>query len=134
MGTTTILEIVEFEEDATDTVKFSLLNDALDEFELGMAGKFLVSLTTGTVSLSSTQCRNRILDASGALSGNAVIELPASRVGFWVIKNGTTNAFTVDVTLSGGGAGTRVTQSTCIWIYADGLDVYPIPNTGSTKL
>lgn len=134
MATTTILGVTLFATDASDTSKYVLFNDALNEFEDGITEKHDLALTTGTETVTALEASNRILDATGTLTGNTVVELPASRVGVWVFKNGTTGAFTVDVTINGGGAGTRITQGSTTWIYADAADVFPIPNTGTTKL
>ena len=49
---------------------------------------------------------------SGALAGNTLLQLPASVGGIWIVKNGTSGAYTVTVQTVSAGASAVITQGT----------------------
>ena len=98
-------------------------------FGLGRSNSFaytLLSLTVtgGTLTLSSTQAANTIQTYAGVLTSNQVIVVP-STVQLYTITNNTTGSFTFTVkTASVGAAAVTVAQGTSLVLVCDGTNVY----------
>lgn len=100
-----------------------ILDDAI-------AGKLDVSTTGGTTTLTGTpaapQAQKMFLNITGVLVSNATIEIPVAaatgRNRIYVVKNGTTGAFTLTVKKVGG-TGVPVTQGTKALLLYDGSDI-----------
>src|SRR5689334_18289768 len=122
------LEVGQASKEATINGDFDLLGSAI-------AGRFPISTPGGTTTLTGTpaapQAQNLFLDVSGTLTSNATIEIPVAagtgRNRIYVVKNGTSGAFTLTVKKVGG-TGVTVTQgSTAILLY-DNSDIVKIAN------
>lgn len=90
---------------------------------------FVQNLTSGIVALTSTggsqtltnvQYGCGILSLTGTLASNCTLVLPTS--GVWVVRNGTTGAFTVTCKTAAG-TGVLISQGTSDQIYADGTNI-----------
>ena len=101
-----------------------------NSFGLGRSNSFaytLLSLTVtgGTLTLSSTQAANTIQTYRGALGSNQIVIVP-STVQLYTITNNTSGSsysFTVK-TAAGGGATVVVPQSSSLVLICDGTNVY----------
>jgi hypothetical protein len=92
-----------------------------DQFDAAIAGRQTKSVTTADVTLTTTEARNKILEFSGALTGNRAVIVPtATRT--YLVYNGCTGAFTLTVKTSGG-TGVVVNQGDRVWLYCDGTNV-----------
>jgi hypothetical protein len=95
------------------------LFDMLDRAHSGIA----ISTTGGDTTLSNVdytvdQAKAETLEVSGTLSSNATIIIPNAKKKY-IVKNGTSGAFTLSVKTSGGSAIT-VTQGSTATVYCDG--------------
>lgn len=85
---------------------------------------------SANVTLSDTETQNRILEFTGALTGNITVFFQAV-VDEWIVYNGTTGAFTLTIALSGtGGASFTVGQGKRCIVYADATNMLRVtPDT-----
>jgi hypothetical protein len=107
-----------------------ILNDnviALIDDAIG--GTASISTTGGTTTLSTNdgsadQARNKVLDVTGSLGSDALIEVPAVSKTY-LVRNGTSGSFTVEVLVNGqsAGAGVEVPQGDTQLLYCDGSNV-----------
>lgn len=83
-----------------------------------------LSVTGGTLTLSSTQAANTIQEYAGALTSNQIVVVP-STVQLYTFTNNTTGSFIFTVkTAVVGGATVTVTQGTSLVLICDGTNVY----------
>ena len=95
-----------------------------------------VTSVSGTVALTATQYQALILNITGTLTANVTYQVPSTVGGQWIVKNGTTGAYTL--TISSGGAGTSVVvpQGYSTVVVSDGTnitraDTTPVTAAGS---
>lgn len=75
------------------------------------------------VVLTAAEAVNGILEFTGVLTGNISVIVPTSPTRSWIVKNGTTGAYTLTVkTVSG--SGVLCTQGKNAVVYTDGANVY----------
>lgn len=90
--------------------------------------QFALSVTGGTVTLSSTQASNTIQEYSGVLTSNQIIVVP-STVQLYTFTNNTTGSFNFTIkTAVVGGATITLAQGSSLVVICDGTNVY---NAGS---
>lgn len=100
-----------------------------DSFGYGQSNTFAytllaLSVTGGTLTLSSTQASNTIQTYSGVLTSNQTVIVP-STVQLYTITNNTSGSFTLTVkTAVGGGAVAIIPQSSSLVLTCDGTNVY----------
>ena len=83
-----------------------------------------VSVTGGTLTLSSAQAANTIQLYAGTLTSNQIVVVP-STVQLYSITNNTTGSYTFSVrTAVSGGATVTVAQGTSLIVVCDGTNVY----------
>lgn len=104
---------------AIANVDFTLIEQAI-------AGYTTYPVTGGTVTLTasngaSDQARNAMINVTGVLTSAATIVVP-SQTKNWVFFNGTSGAFGLTISASGG-TGTAITQGKNAWLYCDGTNV-----------
>ena len=79
--------------------------------------------------LSSTlgQLQSMVVIASGTLTANSTLTLPATYQGRWVIKNSTTGAYTLTVKTAAAGTNKTVVvpKDYAITVYSNGTDIIP---------
>lgn len=118
---------VSSEFDDTKVATYNALAQILDD---AIAGKLDVSTTGGTTTLTGTpaapQAQKMFLNVSGTLASNATIEIPVAvgtgRNRIYVVKNGTTGAFTLTVKKVGG-TGVTVGQGNTAFLLYNGTDI-----------
>jgi hypothetical protein len=87
----------------------------------GGAGNTLLDIDNGALTGTA---QNRIIELTGSISGNRVIQFPLLTENFYIIKNGTTGAYTVQLkAVSGSGATVTfsATDKGYKLIYLDGV-------------
>jgi hypothetical protein len=93
-----------------------------------------VSVTGGTLTLSSVQAANTIQLYSGALTSNQIVVVP-STVQLYSITNNTTGAYSFTVkTAVSGGATVTVSQNTSLILVCDGTNVYNAASGSSSSI
>jgi hypothetical protein len=110
-----------------------------NSFGLGRSNTFAytllsLSVTGGTLTLSSTQAANTIQSYSGTLTSNEIVIVP-STVQLYTITNNTTGSYTFTVkTVIGGGATVTVAQGTSLVLICDGTNVYNAASGSSSSI
>jgi len=93
-----------------------------------------LSLTGGTITLTTAQASNTIQTYSGALLSNQIIIVP-STVQLYTVTNNTTGAFSLTIKTSAvGGATVVVAQNTSLVLVCDGTNVYNAASGSATTL
>jgi hypothetical protein len=111
------------------------LDNQMGLLENAIAKRQALATTGGTTTLNTVngaddQSRSLCLDLSGNLASNAIIVVP-SLSKMYLVRNGTTGAFTVTVK-TGAGTGIVIPQDgTVIALYCDGTNVNSIAITGT---
>ena len=93
-------------------------------------GSTPISITGGTTALTTLQAAYPIIIISGALTSNAIVNIPAY-ASEWVIINNTSGAYTLQVKTPSG-TGVPIAQGTGQSIYGDGTNIYYATSTGIT--
>jgi hypothetical protein len=99
-------------------------NTSILDAALGGTTSFNVTgIGTTPVVLTATQYQKLILNFTGTLSANVNYRIPSGVGGQWVVRNGSTGAFTL--TISSGGLGTsfEVPQGSVRTVYSDGTNI-----------
>ena len=93
-----------------------------------------LSVSGGTVTLSSTQAANIIQEYSGALGSNQIIVLPPT-VQLYAVSNNTTGAYTLTFKTAAIGANVVVVpQGTSLILICDGTNVYNAASGSASSL
>jgi hypothetical protein len=110
-----------------------------DTFGIGRSNSFVytqlaLTVTGGTLTLTSVQAANTIQFYSGALTSNQVVVVP-STVQLYSITNSTTGAFTFVVrTASAGAATVTISQGDSLIVICDGTNVYNAASGSSSSI
>lgn len=108
-------------------------------FGLGRSNSFVytqlaVTVTGGTLTLSSVQAANTIQFYSGVLTSNQIVVVP-STVQLYSVTNNTTGSFTFTVqTAVSGGATVSVSQGSSLLMVCDGTNVYNAASGSSSAI
>ena len=108
-------------------------------FGLGRSNTFAytqlaLSVTGGTLTLSSVQAANTIQIYSGVLTSNQIVVVP-STVQLYTFTNNTTGSYTFTVkTAVGGGATVVIAQGTSLVLICDGTNVYNAASGSSSSI
>ncbi len=119
--TTTLLQLLLQETGNNNNSWGQLLNDTLLRIEKAISDDQSVVTTGGDTTLTNDESLNAILAVSGVLVSNANIIVP-TRTKAWIVKNGTSGAYTVTVKTSAG-TGIVVPQGESALLYCDGTNV-----------
>jgi hypothetical protein len=93
-----------------------------------------LTVTGGTLTLSSVQAANTIQFYSGVLTSNQIVIVPPT-VQLYSITNSTTGAFTFTVKTAASGAATvTVSQGTSLVLICDGTNVYNAASGSSSSI
>ena len=128
-----------------DATKIATLNALVQILDDSIAGSLAISITTADVVLTGTpaapQAQHLFLNVSGALTGNRAITVPVTATGvgkacLYIVKNGTSGAFTLTFKLAGGTGATIGQGSTAICFF-DGTDIvklFEVKSAGTTAM
>jgi hypothetical protein len=105
------------------------VNADLNVIDAALGGTTALSLTTGASTLSVSQYQKLILSITGALVANVTYSIPSTVGGFWIVRNATTNAFSVTIANTGGGANVVVPQGSVQLVYSDGTNIRSVGAT-----
>ena len=128
-GTDTIDGNVSQQLQLTESISLVSNGSNWNSFGLGRSNSFAytllaLSVTGGTLTLSSAQAANTIQTYAGVLASNEIVIVP-STVQLYTITNNTTGSFTFTVkTAVGGGSVVVVPQSSSLVLICDGTNVY----------
>lgn len=112
--------------DVANSGVFQLLEDAIAKLTaIATTGG---STTLTTANGASDQARCLCLDITGVLVSNSTIICPAKEK-LYLIRNGTTGAFTVTLKTAAG-TGIAVAQGSLVMLYCDGVNVVTVGITG----
>lgn len=93
-----------------------------------------LSVTGGTLTLSSTQASNTIQEYAGILTSNQIVVVP-STVQLYTFTNNTTGSYTFTVkTAVVGGATVTIAQGTSLVLVCDGTNVYNAASGSSSAI
>lgn len=107
----------------------ALLNTGtFDQLDLAIAGRSPRSVTGGTLDLSAspppsgpTAALHAILDITGTLVSNQIVQVP-NLSKMWVVRNGTTGAFSLTFKTPAGAASTAIPQGGWAQVWCDGAN------------
>ena len=105
------------------------VNADMNVIDAALGGTTALSLTTGASTLSVSQYQKLILSITGALVADVTYSIPSTVGGFWIVRNATTNAFSVTIANTGGGANVVVPQSSVQLVYSDGTNIRSVGAT-----
>jgi microcystin-dependent protein len=100
----------------------NILNANLDLIDSGLAGQHAVSTTGGTTTLGDTEYIKRIINVTGTLSSNAIIQFP-NKSGFWIVRNGTTGGSYTVTAKTASGSAVDIIRGGFTLVWCDGNDV-----------
>lgn len=138
-GTDTIDGNVSQQLQLTESISLVSNGSNWNSFGLGRSNSFAytllaLSVTGGTLTLSSAQAANTIQTYAGVLTSNQIVIVP-STVQLYTITNNTTGSFTFTVkTAVGGGATVIVPQSSSLVLICDGTNVYNAASGASSSI
>ena len=124
-STSTRLKLELMADGENDTTWGGKNNTNLEIMEAALAGTTSVATTGGTyvladVDYTDDEAKRCILDVTGTLSSNAIIEIP-NRSKTYKVFNRTTGAYTVSVKTNAGSA-IAVTQASSVEVWCDASD------------
>jgi hypothetical protein len=85
-------------------------------------------LTGGTVVLTAAEASNNVINLSGALTSNLIVELPTTAQRMYSVTNGTTGEFTTSIKVTGKTPTVLVAQGKRNIVYVNGLGAYDAIN------
>lgn len=111
-----------------------LLNtDVIDVFDNAIAGRYALATTGGTTTLTQAQHNSAIIDITGTLSSNAIVQvLNLSKM--WLVRNANTGSFTTTFKTSGGSASDAIPQGATALVWCDGSNVVRVGIIGNDEL
>lgn len=93
-----------------------VLDSLFTQMDLNQGGRLTVAVAGIDITLTSDDTQNVFLNLSGTLSANIVLNFPATQGGWFLINNGTTGAYTIQVKPTGG-SGVYITQNAVSMVF-----------------
>lgn len=115
------LLVTNMENGSHDNTWGDVINANNDIFDAKLGATMAIVTTGGTTILTTDEERVAIIEVTGTLASNAVIQL-SGRGGTWLVKNGTTGAFTLTLKLSTS-SGAAIPQGSTSVIYCNGVNI-----------
>jgi hypothetical protein len=113
-----------FEQPAAGSSNWDVPNNAnFGYIDICFGGALALSATSGTTALTQAQCRNIYFNVTGALVGNVTYTIPSGVSGQFIIKNSTTNSYTLTIASAGGGSSVVVDQNKTNIVFSDGTNI-----------
>ena len=121
--------------DKTNT-NLNIVNTAIAGYvEQSIAGGAATTTLTITDGAATSVAQNAVIKLTGSITGNQVVTIPDSIEKVYIITNGTSGAFTVQVkTVSGTGVTFGVSEKTTKLFYSDGTNIVDAGFSGGTDL
>jgi hypothetical protein len=121
--------------DKTNT-NLNIVNTAIAGYvEQSIAGGADTTTLTITDGAATSVAQNAVIKLTGSITGNQVVTIPDSIEKVYIITNGTSGAFTVQVkTVSGTGVTFGVSEKTTKLFYSDGTNIVDAGFSGGTDL
>jgi len=121
--------------DKTNT-NLNIVNTAIAGYvEQSIAGGADTTTLTITDGAATSVAQNAVIKLTGSITGNQVVTIPDSIEKVYIITNGTSGAFTVQVkTVSGTGVIFGVSEKTTKLFYSDGTNIVDAGFSGGTDL
>ena len=110
--------------DKTNT-NLNIVNTAIAGYvEQSIAGGAATTTLTITDGAATSVAQNAVIKLTGSITGNQIVTIPDSIEKVYIITNGTSGAFTVQVkTASGSGVTFGVSEKTTKLLYSDGTNI-----------
>jgi len=110
--------------DKTNT-NLNIVNTAIAGYvEQSIAGGAATTTLTITDGAATSVAQNAVIKLTGSITGNQIVTIPNSIEKVYIITNGTSGAFTVQVkTVSGSGVTFGVSEKTTKLLYSDGTNI-----------
>jgi len=121
--------------DKTNT-NLNIVNTAIAGYvEQSIAGGAATTTLTITDGAATSVAQNAVIKLTGSITGNQIVTIPNSIEKVYIITNGTSGAFTVQVkTVSGSGVTFGVSEKTTKLFYSDGTNIVDAGFSGGTDL
>jgi len=121
--------------DKTNT-NLNIVNTAIAGYvEQSIAGGAATTTLTITDGAATSVAQNAVIKLTGSITGNQIVTIPDSIEKVYIITNGTSGAFTVQVkTVSGTGVTFGVSEKTTKLFYSDGTNIVDAGFSGGTDL
>ena len=121
--------------DKTNT-NLNIVNTAIAGYvEQSIAGGAATTTLTITDGAATSVAQNAVIKLTGSITGNQIVTIPDSIEKVYIITNGTSGAFTVQVkTASGSGVTFGVSEKTTKLFYSDGTNIVDAGFSGGTDL
>ena len=121
--------------DKTNT-NLNIVNTAIAGYvEQSIAGGADTTTLTITDGAATSVAQNAVIKLTGSITGNQIVTIPDSIEKVYIITNGTSGAFTVQVkTVSGTGVTFGVSEKTTKLFYSDGTNIVDAGFSGGTDL
>jgi len=121
--------------DKTNT-NLNIVNTAIAGYvEQSIAGGAATTTLTITDGAATSVAQNAVIKLTGSITGNQIVTIPDSIEKVYIITNGTSGAFTVQVkTVSGSGVTFGVSEKTTKLFYSDGTNIVDAGFSGGTDL
>ena len=110
--------------DKTNT-NLNIVNTAIAGYvEQSIAGGADTTTLTITDGAATSVAQNAVIKLTGSITGNQIVTIPDSIEKVYIVTNGTSGAFTVQVkTVSGSGVTFGVSEKTTKLLYSDGTNI-----------
>jgi len=110
--------------DKTNT-NLNIVNTAIAGYvEQSIAGGAATTTLTITDGAATSVAQNAVIKLTGSITGNQIVTIPDSIEKVYIVTNGTSGAFTVQVkTASGSGVTFGVSEKTTKLLYSDGTNI-----------
>jgi hypothetical protein len=89
----------------------------------GNTTKSATGVGTTPVVLTTSEYQKLILTITGTLTANVTYQIPSGVGGQWIVRNGTSGAFTVTISSGGGGTTFVAPQGFARTVYSDGTNI-----------
>lgn len=120
-----LLELIE----QSQSQKEVTANEAFSALDTAVAGRLSLAIVSATTTLTAAQALHAILELTGTLTANSVVNVPA-RPKLYIVRNATSGAFTLTVKTPSG-SGIVVAAGTRRLLYCDGTNVVAVDDASA---
>jgi hypothetical protein len=113
--------------DKTNT-NLNLIDQAISGYQAISIAGGAQTTTLAMSNASISNARNMVLEFTGAITGNQIVQIPDGISKYYILKNSTTGAFTVTFKTQSG-TGITLTQGYLTAAYSNGTNIYNVDLT-----